>query len=133
MPSRRMSSRARQIACADGVRLRRAREIRHCLGEVELRLRQPYVLHRLRRGHRDDEPHRVGVADVLARGDHDPAGEEARVLASLEHRREVVDGRVGVAPADRLDQRRGEVVVPIARAVVAKGPLSCDVGDVGAR
>ena len=87
------------------------------------------MLERLRGGDGDDERLRIGVADVLARRDHDPAREEARILAALEHRGEVVDGGVRVAAAHRLDERRGEVVVAVARPVVAERPLARDVVD----
>jgi len=60
------------------------------------------VLDRLRGGHRDDERHRIGVADVLGGEDDHPTGDEACVLAGFEHRREVIDGRVGVRAAERL-------------------------------
>src|SRR5205814_907465 len=45
----------------------------------------------------------------------------ARVLAALDHRREVVQGGVRVRPARRLDPGRDVVVVLVARLVVADG------------
>jgi hypothetical protein len=64
---------------------------------------------------------RVGHADVLA-GVHDqPAGDEPRVLPRLEHPREVVQRRVDVRAADRLDEAADHVVVLVAVAVVAHG------------
>jgi hypothetical protein len=88
------------------------------------------VLDGLSRRDRDEQRARVGVADVLARGDHDAAREEPRILAALEHRGEVVHRGVGVAPAHRLDERGREIVVAVARAVVPKGTLPCGVADV---
>ncbi len=107
-----------------GVRLRRAREVDGGLREVETRLRQPDVLDRLRRRDRDEERLRVGVADVLG-GEHDhPPGDEARVLAALQHRREVVDRRLHVARARRLDPGRDEVVVRVA-GPCRRGAAAC--------
>ena len=71
----------------------------------------PDELDRARRGVGDDEPVRVGHADVLRREDHQPAGDEARVLARFEHAREPVEPGVDVGAADALDERREHVVV----------------------
>ena len=88
------------------------------------------MLDGLRGGDRDEQRARVGVADVLG-GEHDHApGDEAGILAALEHRREVVDGRVGVGAAHRLDERRDEVVVRVAALVVDERPLAGGVLDV---
>ena len=112
------------------VRLRRAREVDRRLREVEPRLGQPDVLDRLRRRDRDEQRLRVGVADVLG-GEHDHAPrDEARVLAAFEHRGEVVDRRLHVARARRLDPRRDEVVVRVAALVVDERPLARRVVDV---
>ena len=62
---------------------------------------------------------RVGVADVLGREAHQPARDVERILAGLEHARQPVERRVGVAVAHRLVQRRDEVVVLLAGLVVA--------------
>ena len=58
------------------------------------------------RGHRRLQRRRVGHADVLAGVDHQPAGDEARVLARLDHPGQVVQGGVDVAAADALDEAR---------------------------
>ena len=88
------------------------------------------MLERLGGGDGDDERARIGVADVLGGEDHHPAGDEARVLAAFEHRGEVVDGRVGIAAAHRLDERGDDVVVLVAVPVVAQRALAGCVGDV---
>ena len=81
------------------VRLRRAGEVDRGLREVQAGLGKPDVLDRLRRRDGNEQRARVGIADVL-RGEHNhSAGDEARVLAALEHRGQVVDGRVGVGAA----------------------------------
>ena len=71
----------------------------------------PDELDRARRGVGDDEPLRIGHADVLRREDHEPARDEARVLPRLEHAGEPVETGVDVGPADALDERREHVVV----------------------
>ena len=56
------------------------------------------MLDRVCRRDSDEQRLRVGVADVLG-GEHDhPPRDEARVLAALEHRRQVVHGGIGVRP-----------------------------------
>ena len=62
---------------------------------------------------------RVGQPDVLAGEDHQPPGDEPRVLPRLDHPRQVVQRRVGVGAADRLDEGADDVVVLVALAVVA--------------
>ena len=88
------------------------------------------MLERLRCRDGDEECSRIGVADVLGGEDDHPPGDEARILAALEHRGEVVHGRIGIAPAHRLDERRDDVVVLVARPVVAQRALAGRVGDV---
>ncbi len=88
------------------------------------------MLERVRRGDGDGQRARVGVADVLGREDDHAPGDEARILAALEHRRQVVDGRVGVAAAHGLDEGGDEVVVLVARAVVLQRALAGGVLDV---
>ena len=88
------------------------------------------MLDGLRGRDRDEQGARVGVADVLAGRDDDSPRKEARVLASFEHGREVVDGSVRVTAAHGLDERGREVVVAIPGAVVAERPLSGRVADV---
>ena len=87
--------------------------------EVERGLGQPDVLDRAGRGVGDEERLRIGEPDVLAREDHEPARDEARVLARLEHAREPVEARVGIGAADRLDERGDDVVVLVV-AVAAR-------------
>ena len=101
-----------------GVRLRRERQVHGGLGEVERALGQTHVLDRVGRAHRHLERARVGVADVLAREHDHAAGDEARVLAALEHRRQVEQRGVGIGAARGLDPCRDQVVVEVAALVV---------------
>ena len=61
--------------------------------------------------------------DVLRGEDDQPPGDEPRVLAGGDHRREPVQGRVGIVAADALDERADGVVVAVAGTVVGEGPL----------
>ncbi len=72
-------------------------------------------------GDRDRQRVRIGQADVLAGGDHQAAGDEAGVLAGLDHPGQIVQGGVDVGAADGLDQGAGHVVVLVAVAVVLHG------------
>ena len=116
-----------------GVGLRRQRQVDRGLGERELALRQPDVLDRVGRRGGHDERLRVGVADVLG-GEHDhPAHDEARILAALEHHRQVVQRGVGVGAARGLDPGRDRVVVAVGLAVVEQRPALERVLGVGER
>ena len=79
-----------------GIRLRRERQVDGRLGQVERRLGQPDVLDGVGGRHRHLKRPRIGVADVLAREDDHAACDEARVLASLEHPRQVEERGVRV-------------------------------------
>src|SRR5436190_6402029 len=104
-----------------GVRLGGQRQVDRRLGEVQGALRQADVLHGVRGGDGDLERAGVRVADVLAREDHHPPGDEAGVLAALEHRRQVEQGGIGVGAARGLDPGRDRVVVEVAALVVEDG------------
>ena len=105
------------------VALRRGRQVRRRLRQDNARLGHADHMHALHRRGRDQHRRRVGVADVLARGDHQAARQEHRVLAGIEHaRQDGVDRAVRLAGADRdLMKRRDRVVVEVAGLVVASG------------
>jgi hypothetical protein len=64
---------------------------------------------------------RVSESDVFVREPRDPAGDEKRILAPVEHPCEPVEGGVRVGAAHRLVEGRDEVVVPLLRLVVQRG------------
>ena len=99
------------------------------MGERELALGQADEFAGLHRGDGERQRLRVGVADVFAREDDEPAGEEPHVFAAFEHAGEPVDAGVGVAAADAFDQGAGGVVVVVAGGVVADGFALDGVGD----
>ena len=101
-----------------GVRLRRERTINHRLREDNARLRHAHQRHRLRRGRRHLQGLRISQANVLARQNHDATRHEARVLAALQHARQVVHRGIRVGAAHGLDERAHHVIMLIARTVV---------------
>ena len=85
--------------------------------EVERRFRQADVFDCVRGGVRDQQRLRVGEPDVFTCEDHQSTRDEPRVLPRVEHAREPVNARVGVGAADRLDERRHDVVVLVVPVV----------------
>ena len=71
------------------------------LGQVELGLGKADVLERVGGRRRPPECLRIGHADVLAGEDDHPPGDEAGVLAGLQHPGQPVDG--GVRIGARID------------------------------
>ncbi len=93
---------------------------RRRLGEVQRALRQAHPVDRAGRRVGDQQRLRIGVADVLGGEDDHPTGDEARVLAPLQHHRQVVEGGIDVGAAGRLDPGGDEVVVAVTIAVVVE-------------
>ena len=107
-----------------GVALRRAGEVGDRLRERDPAFGQADPLGGQIRGGGDAERAGIGVADVLGREDHEPAREEEQIVAGREQARGVVERRVRIARAQALDERRGEVVVLLAVAVVEQCPAA---------
>ena len=61
---------------------------------------------------------RIGKPDILGSRDDEPAGNEKRILAGLQHASQPVDRRIRVAATHALDEGRHDVVVLVAGAVV---------------
>jgi len=79
---------------------------------------------RLLRGHGDAEGLRIGQPNILGCQYHQTPGDEHGIFARLEHPRKPVHTRMGIAVAHRLDERRDDVVVLVAGAVVTqRSPL----------
>ena len=95
------------------VRFRRGRDVDHGLRDREFALRRAEEIVGVLGGVGDDERLRIGEADVLDRHAHQPARDVERVLAGVEHAREIVERRVGIGAAHRLVQRRDQVVVAV--------------------
>ena len=88
------------------------------LRERERALWHADEMHRLLRRHADDERLRIGHAHVLAGETDEPPHDVERVLARLQHAPQPVESGVGIGAAQRLMQRRDQVVVFLARLVV---------------
>ena len=117
----------------DRVRLRRHREVERGLGEGQLAFGRAEEVVGVLGGQRERERGGVGVADVLGGEAHQSAGEVERVLARLEHAGEPVESGVGVGVAERLVERRDQVVVLLAALVVEERALLGRLADRGLR
>jgi hypothetical protein len=117
------TSRRREHRAVGGVRLRARGEERRGLRERDAALGQPDEVHGVLRRDGDLQRLRLGVADVLGGEDDHAARDEERVLARLEHAHHPVDRGVGVAAAQAFDERGDDVVVLLARLVVAERAL----------
>ena len=102
----------------DGVRFRRGGEIDAGLREGQFALRRAEIVVGVLGGIGDDQRLRIGKPDVLHRHAHQPAAEIERVLAGVEHAREIVERRVRIGAAHRLVQRRDQIVVAVLALVV---------------
>jgi len=101
-----------------GVRFRGGGEIDHRLRERQIALRTAEPLIGVPGGKGLGQRLRVGEADILAGEANQAAGDVARVLAAGEHAGEPVEGGIGVRAAQRLMQRRNQVEMFLAVAVV---------------
>ena len=116
-----------------GVRLRRAGQIGHRLGQRQLALGQADQLAGLHRRHGQRQRVRIGVADVFAGQDHQAPGEEPHVLAPFEHPRQPIKRRVGIAAANALDQGAGRIVMGVALRDRIRTALRCTDSAASAR
>ena len=108
----------REITRGSGVALRSQRDVRGSLGKVQSAFRIADDLGRLERGLRHQKSLRIGVAHVLGRADENAACDEFRILAAIDHAGKPVQGRIGIAAAHRLDERRDDVIVHVLVLVV---------------
>ena len=90
------------------------------LGQRYAALGPPYLRHRVEGRVGQQQGIGVGQSDVFGRTDHQPAGNEFRVLAPLYHACHPVECRIGVAAAYALDEGRDDVVVHLAVFVVGQ-------------
>ena len=100
------------------IRLRRERTIYHRLREDNARLRHAHQRHRLRRSRRHLQRLRISQTNILTRQNHDATRHKTRILATLQHARQVVHRGVRVRAAHGLNERTHHVIMLIARTVV---------------
>ena len=92
----RLSGAERRV---DRVRFRRGRDIDHGLRDREFALGAAEEIVGVLGRVGDDERLRIGEADILGRHAHDAPRDEQRVLAGVEHAREIVERRVRIGAA----------------------------------
>ena len=112
------------------VGLGRQRVVDGGLREVDAALGVSDHLRGLERRLRHQQRGGIGVADVLARLDHDATRDELGVLASVDHPRKPVHRGIGVGTAHRLDKRGDDVVVHVAVLVVGQAAARVGLLDV---
>ncbi|OQA43300.1 MAG: hypothetical protein BWY52_01914 [Chloroflexi bacterium ADurb.Bin325] len=113
-----------------GVALGRGRQIERGLGQMEAALRHPHIVERLAARHHDRQRLRVGQPHVLSGKDDHAPEDEARVLARIHHARHPVERRVGIRPAQALDERADGVVVDVALLIIEhRAALDRFLGD----
>ena len=100
------------------VRLRRGRDVDHRLGNRELAFGTAEKIVGVLGRIGDDQRLRIGKPDIFDRHPHDAAREVERVLAGVEHARQIIERRVRIGAAHRLVQGRDQVVVAVLRLVV---------------
>ena len=108
-----------EIGGIGGIALARQRQVHGRLGQGDEAFGHAGEFHGLLAGHGQGQGRRVGKAHILGCGQDEAAADEARVLPAFEQAGEVVEGRVHIAAADGLDERRGEFVVAVAVLVMA--------------
>ena len=106
------------------VRFRRGRDIDHRLRDREFALGRAEKVVGVLRGVADHQRLRIGEADILDRHAHHAAREIERVLAGIEHAREIIERGVRIGAAHRFVQRRDQIVMAVLRLVVdRRAPL----------
>ena len=103
------------------------------MGEGDPGLGQPDELDGLLGGDRQRQGQWIGKADILAGEDHQPACDKAQLLTRMEHLGQPVEGGVGVATPEALDEGADRVVVIVARTVVDDGLFLDALGSLGKR
>ena len=114
----------------DRVRLGRLSQEQGGVGQVIGGFGHPHIREGLGRRSRHRKRPTVSHADVLGCKNHQPPGDELRILATLEHEKQPVQGSVWIRTAHALDKSGDHVVVTVSRLVVSNYPLTQRFGDV---
>ncbi len=120
-----------QAGAVQGVRLGRHRQVHDRVGQMHIALRHSQKMARLVGGDGDLQGLGIGHPDILAGKAHQPPGDVQRILAAVQHPREPVDRRVGVAVAHGFMEGGDEVVMLLAVLVVEQGAPVHALGQHG--
>ena len=96
----------------------RAAHVGGGVGERNARFGHPDKFDRLLRRDRERQRFRISQADVFARENHDPARDETKVFAGMQHFRQPVDRAFFIGGAHAFDEGADRVVVRVALAIV---------------
>ena len=111
------------VSGVDRIRFRGRSKVDHALREREFTFGQADEVERVFRVQRDAQRARIRKADVFGSESNEAPDDVERILTGLEHACEPVQGRVHIRVAQRLMQRRNDVVMLLAGLVVQKSLL----------
>ena len=111
------------------VALGRRGQIDRRFGQRNAGLGHTDLVHRIEAGIGQQQGVGIGQSDVLRGENHQPAGDEAGLLAAGEHPCQVVDRSIGIAAPHRFEEGRDDIVVLFAVLVVEGDVLLQAVGD----
>ena len=106
----------------DSVRFRRGGEIDTGLREGQFAFRRAQIVVGVLGRVGDHKRLRIGKADILDRHAHQPPAEIERILAGVEHPRQIIERSVGIGSPHRLVQGRYQIVVAVLALVVDRRP-----------
>ena len=116
-----------------GVGFGRERKIDDGLREGEVPFGRAKKIESVARGEREGEGAGFGEADIFTGHADDAAGEIEAIFAAFDHADEPIESGVGIGIAHGFVERRDEVVVLLARFVVAQEFALEDVFEESAR
>ena len=108
----------RAIGLVGGIRFRRGGDIDHRLRDREFAFRATKKIVSVLGGVGDHQRLRIGEPDILDRHPHHAPRQKQRVLAGIEHARQIIQRGVGIGAAHRFMQRGDQVVVAVGGLVV---------------
>ena len=88
-----------------GIALARKGKVDHGFRQRDVAFGHPHKLHGLLAGDGQRQGLRIGQPHVFGGGQDEPAADETRIFAAFEQAGQIVQRRVGIAAADRFDER----------------------------
>ena len=116
-------------AGAGAVALRRETDIEHRLGQNDLGFRKSHHFRCLGRGHRHLQGLGIRKAHIFRSADHDAPGNKGRLLAAIDHPRQVVQRRIRVAASHTFDESGNDIVMIVPILIVGRRSLTGHLGD----